>query len=173
MEILLYPDPQLRQKAEPIGEITDEIKEKAHELFDLIDQHGGIGLAAPQVGWGVRLFAINTTGKPEDSLVLVNPEIVETSGGSWVMDEGCLSLPSINGKVKRPKKIVVKAQSLEGEEFVVEADGLVGRCIMHEFDHLEGILFIDRLSAAKKIALKKKLKTIEKVHELRTAAEAK
>lgn len=171
MEILLYPDPRLREKAEPVDEITDEIREKALTLLTMLEKRGGIGLAAPQVGWGVRIFAVNTTGEEDDSLILVNPEIIETNG-TWLMDEGCLSIPGINGKIKRPKEIVVKAQSLDGEEFTVKADGLVARCIMHEYDHLEGILLIDRLSSAKKHAIKKKLKILRQAYELRSEAVA-
>ena len=158
MEVLKYPDKRLREKAEPISEITDEVREKARGLLKLMYDEGGIGLAATQVGWGARLFVINVTQKPEDELVLVNPEIVEKSGGLWAFEEACLSLPGISGKVKRERNVVVRAQNLDGEEFELEADGLVARCILHEYDHLDGKLFIDRLSTVRKLAAKRKLK---------------
>lgn len=158
MEILIYPDKRLRNKAAPVAEITDEIREKARGLLNLMYDEGGIGLAATQVGWDARVFVINVTQKPEDELVLVNPEIVEKSGGLWSFEEACLSLPGISGKVKRERNVVVRAQNLDGEEFELEADGLVARCILHEYDHLEGRLFIDRLSTVRKLAAKRKLK---------------
>jgi len=157
-QILEYPDPRLRLKAEPIGEITEEIKARAREMFYLMDQYGGIGLAAPQIGWGVRLFIVNVTGGAEDNLVLINPEVLEKGGGSWVQEEGCLSFPGFTGKVKREKNVLVRATSLEGKQYDVQADGLVGRCILHEMDHLDGVLLIDRFSPAKKQSIKGKLK---------------
>lgn len=167
--ILKYPDPRLRRIARPVTEITDEIRERIAVMFEVMVEDRGIGLAAPQIGWDLRLFVMNTTGNDEDNLALINPEITERSGRSKG-EEGCLSLPKIFAKVERPSKIVVEAMSLEGEEIVVEADGLVGRCIQHELDHLEGILFIDRVSPASKRSLKRKLQRLE--DEFRAQAEA-
>ncbi len=159
--VLVYPDPRLRQKAEPVSEITDELRARARGMFPLMYQENGIGLAAPQVGWGVRLFVVNVSGKPEDELVIVNPEVVEKTGGTWLFEEGCLSLPGIRGKVKREKQIVLHGQDLDGQDISVECDGLVARCILHEYDHLDGVLFIDRLSAAKKQSIKRRLRELE------------
>ena len=159
--ILVYPDPRLRQKSQPITEVTDEIRRRAQAMFPLMYADHGIGLAAPQIGWPVRLFVINITGKPEDEHILINPEIVERRGGFWEYEEGCLSLPGIRGKVKREKEIVLRAQHLDGSPFELVADELTARCILHEYDHLDGILFIDRLSPAKKQSIKRKLKELE------------
>ena len=159
--ILTYPNPRLRQKAKPITELTDELVEQIQAMFLLMHEAKGIGLAAPQLGWGVRLFVINVSGKPEDELALINPEIVEKTGGFWTCEEGCLSLPGVHGKVKRAKRVVVHAIDLDGEEIEVEAEGMVGRCILHEYDHLDGVLFIDRLSPAKKQSIKRRLRDLE------------
>lgn len=159
--ILTYPDPRLRQVSHPVAEITDEIREQALALFPAMYEDSGIGLAAPQVGWHVRIFVVNVTGKPEDELVFVNPEITERSGGMWSFEEGCLSLPGIRGKVKRERAIKLTGTDLDGEPIELEADGLVARCILHEYDHLDGVLFIDRLSPAKRQSIKRKLRELE------------
>jgi len=159
--ILTYPDPKLRRIAEPLEEVTDDVRERVLAMFPLMYEAKGIGLAAPQLGWNTRLFVVNVSGQPEDELVLINPKILEKSGGMWTLEEGCLSLPGINGKVSREKKVVVEAEDLDGNVFEVEAEGMVGRCILHEYDHLDGVLFIDRLSAAKKMSIKRKLRALE------------
>ena len=160
-QILVYPDPRLRTKAQPITEVTEEIRRRARGMFPLMYEDHGIGLAAPQIGWHVRLFVINITGQPEDERVLINPEIAERRGGFWDYEEGCLSLPGIRGKVKREREIVLKAQDLDGNPFELVCDGLTARCILHEYDHLDGVLFIDRLSPAKKQSIKRRLKELE------------
>ncbi len=160
-KILTYPNPKLRRKAQPLGELTPEVRARIEAMFPLMEQAKGIGLAAPQIGWNVRLFVMNVSGKQGEGLALINPEIVEKSGGFWDVEEGCLSLPGIYGKVKREKKVVVRATDLDGNELELEADGMVGRCMLHEYDHLDGVLFIDRLSPAKKQSIKRKLRDLE------------
>ncbi|MGE0707556.1 MAG: peptide deformylase [Planctomycetota bacterium] len=159
--VIRYPDPRLRRKAEPVGELTPELKARIEAMFPLMYRSKGIGLAAPQLGWNVRLFVMNLTGEPKDELALVDPEIVEEGGGTWVLEEGCLSLPGIYGKVKRDKRVVMRGRDLDGEQVQVEAEGMVARCMLHEFDHLDGILFIDRLSPVKKQSIKRRLRTLE------------
>lgn len=165
MKVLLFPDKRLRQKAEPVEEITDEIRDKIQDMFALMYKQGGIGLAAPQVGWPVRLFVMNTTGEKKDELVLINPEVIEERGGQWKLDEACLSIPGVSGKVSRAKEVIIKAQTINGETFTVKADGMIGRCALHEYDHLNGILFIDRLSPAKKQSIKPKLRRLEQTYD--------
>jgi peptide deformylase len=160
-QVIRYPDPRLRRKAKPVTEVTPELIKRAEGLFPLMYEEQGIGLAAPQVGWNVRLFVVNLSGNPEDELILLNPEIVEQGGGTWKAEEGCLSVPKIYGKVIRNKQIKMIGLNLEGEEIEVEADGMVARCLLHEYDHLDGILFIDRLSAVKKQSIKRKLRALE------------
>ncbi len=163
--VLIYPDPHLRRKAEPLEELTDEVIARIEAMFPLMREAKGIGLAAPQIGWNKRLFVINLSGKPEDDLAMINPEILECDGGTWTVEEGCLSLPKIHGKVVRNKRVVVRAIDISGDEIEVEADGMVGRCILHEYDHLDGILFVDRLSPAKKMSIKRKLRALEEKAE--------
>ncbi len=163
--ILTYPDPRLRLKAEPVEEITPEVRERVQGMFPLMYEARGIGLAAPQIGWNKRLFVINVSGEPEDELALINPEILEAGGGTWTVEEGFLSLPEINGKVARAKHVVVRGFDLDGSEIEIEADGMVGRCILHEYDHLDGVLFVDRLSPAKKMSVKRKLRGLEEKAE--------
>lgn len=159
-EILTYPDPKLRRTAEPVDEVTPEIRERIAEMFEVMVEDRGIGLAAPQIGWNVRIFVMNLTGKPEDNVALINPTITERVGRAKA-EEGCLSLPGIYAKVERPKRIVMEGTTPEGEQVAIEADGLTARCLQHEFDHLDGILFIDRVSPISKRRIKKKLEALE------------
>lgn len=163
--VLKYPDPRLRQKALPVEEITPELRARARALFPLMYEEHGIGLAAPQVGWGVRLFVVNISGRPEDELVVLNPVVTEKKGGLWAFEEGCLSLPGIRGKVERERVVVLEGQDLDGHHVRIEADGLNGRCLLHEYDHLDGVLFIDRLSPAKKQSIKRRLRELEEEFE--------
>ena len=160
-KVLLYPDPRLRLKAEPITKITPEVKARARAMFPLMYEERGIGLAAPQIGWNVRLFVMNVTGKPEDEVVVVNPVVTEKTGGMWSFEEGCLSLPGIRGKVERERHVVIEGQDLDGNQLRFELEGLPGRCMLHEYDHLDGMLFIDRLSPAKRQSLKRRLHELE------------
>lgn len=166
-DLVYYPDPRLRKKSEPIAKITDEIRARVKAMYPVMYAAKGIGLAAPQIGWNVRLFVMSVSGEPQDEICLVNPEIIAEEG-KHSMEEGCLSLPEIRGKIERPKKIKVRAAviserdpSIDGQEVEIEADGLVGRCVQHEMDHLDGILIIDRFSPAKKQAVKARLRELE------------
>jgi len=159
-EILTYPDPRLRKKSEPITEITDEIRKKGLALMDLMHEARGIGLAAPQVNWHVRVLAINLSGQRRDGLIFLNPVIESTSKKTFAASEACLSIPGISGKVERPREIVITAMNMDGELNRFELDGLLARCFLHEYDHLDGRLFIDRLSPAKKAAIQNKLKRL-------------
>lgn len=163
-EILKYPDKRLRRIAREVKDITPEIRERIEAMYVAMKEDRGIGLAAPQIGWDLRLFVMNCSGEEKDNVALINPKIVETKG-SCRMEEGCLSLPGIYAKIKRPEAIVVHAQNLEGEDIEIEADGLIARCIQHEFDHLDGILFIDRVKPVAKQRLKKKLKRLEEEYK--------
>ncbi len=174
LELILYPDPRLRKVSEPVKKITPDLLARVRDMFPVMYEAKGIGLAAPQVGWNVRLFTMNVSGEPEDEHVLINPEIIGRTG-THAMEEGCLSLPDIRGKFERPKKVTVRALSVTGEalrtatdlskveisDVELEADGLVARCIQHELDHLDGILIIDKFSPAKKQAIKARLRELE------------
>ncbi len=160
LQLRYYGDPVLRKKAEPVQEITDvEIKLANDMLLTLYTIGNGIGLAATQVGVLKRFIIIALMPDEEreyEPLMLFNPEILSVEGED-VAEEGCLSLPNLQALVKRPEKIVVRALNINGEQADIEADGLLSRVLQHEIDHLNGILFIDRISGIKRQLLSNEL----------------
>jgi len=158
-EILKYPNPILTQKAEEIGEITPEIRKLAEDMAETMYEKRGIGLAAPQVGECCRLIAVDVSGPEEraELMFLVNPVIVSREG-EVEDEEGCLSVAQFRAKVKRSEKVVVKARDLDGKEVEVPAEGLLAVCLQHEIDHLDGVLFIDRISRLKRALYDGKVK---------------
>ncbi|MBT8764384.1 peptide deformylase [Desulfohalobiaceae bacterium Ax17] len=158
-KIIHYPNEILARKAAPITEITDEIKELAKEMSEIMYDNEGIGLAAPQVGESIRLITVDLSGpeKREDLQVFVNPEIVAREG-EIETEEGCLSVIGYRAKVKRAAKIKFKALDLEGKEVEFDAEDLYAVCLQHELDHLDGILFIDHISRLKRNLYEKRLK---------------
>ncbi|SIN87071.1 peptide deformylase [Halodesulfovibrio marinisediminis] len=158
-EVLHYPDTRLVEKSKPIEKVTEEIKELAEAMVETMYKEEGIGLAAPQVGALHRLVVVDVSG-PEvrnELMTLVNPEII-TADGSCDSEEGCLSVPGYRAKVKRSETVTVKAQDLEGNDVTIEADGLLAICLQHEIDHLDGVLFIDKISRLKRSMYDKKVK---------------
>lgn len=153
--VLQFPDPRLKRVSAPIEKITDEIRALAQDMLDVMYDEPGIGLAAPQLGEPVRLIVLDTRWKDEDAggekspLVLVNPEIVEREG-KVVWSEGCLSVPDFNADVERAERVRVRGLDLDGRELVEDADELRAVCFQHEIDHLDGVLFIDRISRLKR-----------------------
>ena len=137
-----FGDPVLNKVCLPVKEMTDRNKELISDMFETMYEANGVGLAAPQVGVLKRIFVIDTTG--EDPLVFINPEITEASG-SQTGYEGCLSLPGKTGTVTRPAKVKAKALDIDMKPFEIEAEGLLARAICHEFDHLEGHLYTEKL----------------------------
>jgi len=144
MEILTLGNEKLRQKALPIEKIGNEHIEMAAKLLETLHREDGIGLAGPQVGFTQRIFAVHVDG--DIPRIFINPSIIETSEETYKYEEGCLSIPGVYCNVVRPKKIKVQAWDEKGRAFTIEASGLLARVILHEYDHLEGTLFIDRLS---------------------------
>jgi len=149
LDIRVLGDPILRQSTVPVQEITDELRTLVADMFETMHHARGIGLAAPQVGRTERLAVIEIEKEP---LVVINPEIVETSSGKAKAEEGCLSIPDIYADVERPKDVVVRAMNLEGETYEIQATELLARCLQHEIDHLDGKLFLDYLSVLKRTA---------------------
>ena len=150
--ICLYGNPILRKKGEKITEITDEIRTLAHEMVETMDAANGIGLAAQQVGKAIRLFVLRRyidgpDGKwtVSDPIVYINPKILAVSQETWVADEGCLSIPKIHLPVERPLKIKIESTRLDGSHVIEEVEGMNARVILHENDHINGVLFIDRV----------------------------
>ncbi len=162
-EIVKYPDPVLAKKGEPITVFDDKLKTLVEEMFESMYAAQGIGLAAPQIGLSQRLTVIDVSFKknPEEKIVLINPEIIEREGEQYE-EEGCLSLPEIRDKVKRAAKVKVRAQNTDGEWFEIEGEELLSRAFQHEIDHLDGVLFIDRLSRLKKDLTVRKIKKLIK-----------
>jgi len=158
-EILIIGDPVLTQVCEPVAEITDDIVRLARDLVDTVHAAPGIGLAAPQVGISKRVVVVDlSVGENKEALyVLINPTIVLTEGES-VCEEGCLSVPDIKEKVARPYKVVVRGLDLKGRPVEVEGEDLLARALCHEIDHLDGILFVEKLSPLKRTLIKKKLR---------------
>ena len=160
MDIITLGDEQLRQKAETIEPIGPEFKKIATQMLETLRQGKGIGLAGPQVGLMKRIFVVHMEG--DIPRVFINPSIIETSQEQAKVEEGCLSIPGIWADVIRPERIKLQAWNEKGKPFTLEGDGLLARVILHELDHLEGILFIDRLSESKR---KKILMQYEKLKQ--------
>ena len=161
LRIVKYPHPALRHKSRPLRRVDDELKKIVREMFDLMYEHKGIGLSANQVDLPYRMFVLNLEGDPAKGLehVFLNPVIARN--GTAEAEEGCLSFPEIYAPVKRSEKIVISAYNLEGEEVNCELNGLFARAAQHEYDHLDGILFIDRLSPAALLSIKQALLDLE------------
>lgn len=149
-DLTLYPAPVLREVAAPLEEVDEEARALVQAMFATMYKSQGVGLAAPQVGLKKRILVANPTGEPEDELVLINARIVERSGPESDFDEGCLSFPGIYAEVRRPEVCRVEALDIEGKPFEAEYDGFLSRIIQHEYDHLEGVLLVDRMSPADK-----------------------
>jgi peptide deformylase len=158
-DILKVGHPMLAKKAEPVDVVDDEIRALARDMVETLHAAPGIGLAAPQVDVGKRVIVVDLSvgERPEDLIILVNPEIVSEEG-EVVCEEGCLSVPDIQEKVRRPARVRVKGTDLEAREKLYEAEDLLARAFCHEIDHLNGKLFIDKLSPLKRSMVKKKLR---------------
>lgn len=157
-----YGDPILRAKAGPVSEFTPELRDLVQGMFECMYRAEGIGLAAPQVGERIRVFVLDVPegDEPRVKRAFVNPVLVEKAG-SATGEEGCLSIPGIRADVKRAARVVVEARDENGTPFRLEAEGLLARAIQHETDHLDGILFVDRLSAIQRKLLEGKLKRFQ------------
>lgn len=156
MQIVFYPHPTLRHISKPLKRVDSELRAMVREMFELMYEHQGIGLAANQVDLPYRLFVTNVEGDPaikEAERVYINP-VLSGAKGIEEADEGCLSIPGVHGPVKRAARIAVTAYSLEGEEISSLLEGLAARVVQHETDHLDGRLFIDRLSATSEMAVR-------------------
>jgi peptide deformylase len=148
MEILVLGNELLRRKAEPVNDIDDAIKAAADEMIEALHEGKGVGLAGPQVGLMKRIFVIHVEG--DSPRVFINPSITATSTELVKYEEGCLSVPGVWADVVRPRSLQIQAWNEMGRPFTMEVDGILARVILHEYDHLEGVLFLDRLSAHKR-----------------------
>ena len=175
LRIVNYPAEVLRRRAEDVPEVTDHVRDVALKMIELMLDAPGIGLAAPQVGLPWRLFVAHVPADPEEPdpfvpgvissttqpTVYINPELHDYSRDLEPYDEGCLSLPEITGAVRRPTTVSLTATDLEGKRSTIRANGLLGRCWQHEFDHLEGVLIIDKFSPMDRRRAKRALEDLE------------
>ncbi len=172
MEIVLYPDPFLRKVTPPVENFDPALAGTAREMLEFMYRSKGVGLAAPQVGLPLRLFVFNPSGDPEkkeEEGVLVNPRIVRRKGEEYG-EEGCLSFPNVYGEVRRATWIRVEARDLEGHPVEKEFQDFQARVVQHELDHLEGILFVDRMEPAEKIRIRRQLEQLEREFKKTRAA---
>jgi len=156
LNILHFPDPRLREKAEPVAEVNGEIRTLVDDMFETMYDAPGIGLAATQVDVHRRLLVADVSSEKDDPHVFINPVIVEKDGVT-VTEEGCLSVPGYYEEVKRAEHIRVRYLDRDGRECEGEFEGLLAVCVQHEIDHLDGKLFVDYLSEAKRSRIRKKL----------------
>lgn len=171
----MFPDPCLREHARPVGEVTEEVRQVAQRMLEIMHAEEGIGLAAPQVGLAWRMFVcrlpadphaepaesglpVDTEGEP---MVCIDPEL-SLEGPISPFEEGCLSLPDIRGMVQRPPIVRLEATNLDGERFSVRGDGLLARCWQHEMDHLDGVLIIDKFAQLDRLRTRSALRRLEK-----------
>ena len=165
LRIVHYPEPVLLTVGKPVGEdeFGGEFESLVSEMFETMRFAGGVGLAAPQVGISKRFFVMDVPddeGRP-NPLTLVNPEII-TVEGEQVGDEGCLSFPGLFQTVKREMRVIVSAQNVTGERIEHDLTDLAARCVLHETDHCDGIVFLDRMTALKREMAKRKIKRLQK-----------
>lgn len=160
LEILQYPDPRLKDKSAPVESVTDEIRQLAEDMAETMYASDGIGLAAPQVGRFIRMITVDLSGPEEraDLRVYINPVINVLDRDLEEMEEGCLSVPDLRATVRRPRAIRFQATDLDGKAVDFEAEDLMAVCLQHECDHLDGVLFVDHLSALKRRLYNSKIK---------------
>ncbi|MEM8946210.1 MAG: peptide deformylase [Planctomycetota bacterium] len=163
LQIIHYPHPTLRHVSKPVKRVDGELRNLIEQMFELMYEHEGVGLAANQVDLPYRLFVANPSGDPENKdaeHVFINP-VLRSGKGQVEGEEGCLSIPGVLGPVIRNEKVTIEAYNLKGEQFVGELDGLFARIVQHETDHLDGKLFIDRLAAAQAAEVRAELEEFE------------
>ncbi|MFN7628253.1 MAG: peptide deformylase [Pirellula sp.] len=171
LQLITYPHPTLRYPSKPLLRVDAQLKELVGEMFDIMYQHRGVGLAANQVNLPIRVFIANPSGEKETGpeLVFINP-VIKRATGSSESEEGCLSLPGLNGMVKRNKTIHINAYGIDGKEIDMQVDGFLARIIQHEADHLDGVLFIDRLSEENKRQVEEDLYGFEATFDMKRKA---
>ncbi|MCL2229988.1 MAG: peptide deformylase [Treponema sp.] len=162
MQIITLGDEVLRKKAQKIDKIDDDVKATAIKMLEILKRDKGVGVAGPQIGFMKRIFVVSIEGDSER--VFINPSILETSMETVKYEEGCLSIPGIYANVIRAQAIKIQAWNEKGRPFTLQADGLLARVILHEYDHLEGVLFLDHVPE------KKRDKLIEKYEKTHKAA---
>jgi peptide deformylase len=161
LPILTFPNPRLRNKAQPVREVDARVRRLVDDMFETMYAAPGIGLAAIQVDVPLRVVVIDTSDEHDNPLCLINPEILEREG-SEQMEEGCLSVPGYFEPVTRAERVRVRALDYNGHPIEIDADGLLGVCIQHEIDHLDGKLFVDYISSLKRQRIRRRLEKDQK-----------
>lgn len=164
LPILRFPDPRLRTVAKPVERVDDELRALIDDMFETMYHEPGIGLAATQVDRHLRLIVMDVSDDKSRQKVLINPEIVASSG-TQVCKEGCLSVPTVFAEVKRAERVTVRALDRDGKPYEFNAEGLEAVCVQHEMDHLEGKVFVDYLTPLKREMAMKKLAKLAKVEQ--------
>lgn len=149
LDIVLYPEQGLREVCAPVKEMNDDIDKLIDDMFYTMYDAPGIGLAAPQIAVQERIIVVDVSENNDQPIALINPEIIK-SAGQITWEEGCLSLPGVYGKVKRPSEVIVQGMNRDGKMVEIEANDLLAVCLQHEIDHLNGKMFIDHLSGLKR-----------------------
>ena len=165
LPILSFPDPRLRTIAQPVKEITDEIRQLVADMFETMYEAPGIGLAATQVDQHIQLIVMDISEEKDQPLVFINPKLTPLTEEKQPYDEGCLSVPQIYDKVERPSRVKIEAINLDGEKIEIDAEGLLAVCIQHEMDHLNGKLFVDYLSPLKRQRAREKVEKVVRQRE--------
>jgi peptide deformylase len=172
LQILIFPDENLRRVAKSVEAVTPEIKSIMDDMLDKMYEDQGIGLAATQVNIHQRIVVIDTSDNQDQPIFLVNPEIIGKRGEDGI-EEGCLSVPGFRAFVPRAAEVTVRALNRDGNEFMFDAEGLLAICIQHELDHLDGKLFIDYLSPLKRKRIQDKLIKVKRYHEKQAISDQK
>jgi peptide deformylase len=167
LEIVTYPNPVLETPGEPVTVFDEKLKKLVADMFETMDAASGVGLAAPQVGVSRRLFVMDCSGgqDPAQRVALINPVILNVEGDQ-TGDEGCLSFPGVFFPVKRSLRAVVRAQDVNGETFELDGMDLTARCMLHETDHCDGIVFIDHTTVLKREMVKRKMRRLAKMAKM-------
>jgi peptide deformylase len=164
-KIHLYGDPVLREKSAPVGPVDADVRALASDLLDTLTAADGVGLAAPQIGVLRRVLAVHPppdeSGAREEPRIYVDPVVLERSAEQESAEEGCLSIPGVYEQVRRPREVLVRARDLDGTSFEVRVDGIVARILQHEIDHLDGVLFVDRVGPMRRALLKRRLRELQ------------
>jgi peptide deformylase len=162
LDVVYFGDPRLEKVSEPISEVTPEIRKLARDMFETMYYTSGVGLSAPQIGVNKRLLVIDVSGGEDRSkqLTVINPVVIETNG-SQTGREGCLSFPGLFASVTRPNFVKIRGLNLDGKEVEVEGSELLARALLHEIDHLDGILYIQRMKKSDREVIVRKMKKIK------------
>ena len=161
LSLVIYPDEVLKRVAQPVDAITEEVVLVAQRMLRIMHDAPGVGLAAPQVGLNWRMFVANPTREPIDDRIFINPIITPVGRQVEEQEEGCLSLPNITAKIRRPKTVSIKALGIDGQPFELQDDDLAARVWQHETDHLDGVLILDRMSKLDKLANRRAVAELE------------